>query len=148
MSTEERPRHRLVLGRNFIESMILTLLAIEFSSPPTLEQQEAIARRMETEVAAIATWIPSAQAEYVNNVIKILRREFPMLRPPEREFRKKLYLFDEVFNWIMRNLHNILGDQVRVMHPRDKERFAKIKTITIIRTAVQATLYKMGFLTV
>jgi len=149
MSSQEKSRsQRIILGRNFVESLVLTLISIEFSAPPTLEHQESIVRRLEEEIVAIGTSLPLALNTYRDIVVAILKEEFPDLIPPEEQLKSKAYLFDVVAQWIDANLHHILGDQVRVMHPRDRVRFVKKKTIQIIRTAVQATLYKLGFLTI
>jgi len=134
--TEER----IVLGRNFIESLVLTLIKHEINNP-MLEVREAVTLELEEELCGLSYAFPPIINIYRESVTKVIKDMFPDIVLPDL---KGCFLYEQVKRWIHMHRAEILERKGELMHLKDVERQERNLAIRIIRAAIMATLYKIG----
>jgi len=134
--TEER----IVLGRNFIESLVLTLIKHEINNP-SVEVREAVTTELEEELCGLSYAIPFIANIYRESVIRIIRDLFPDIALPDL---RGCFIYEQVKQWIFAHRFEILEKRGELMHVKDIERQVKSLAIRITRSAIMSTLYKAG----
>jgi hypothetical protein len=138
---ERRP---IIHGRNFIETLLLTLMHFELEHP-SLEVEEYTARRLEEELCSVSYSIVVVRNFYHEMIRRMLSELYPDL--PQPEF-KSCFAMEEVMSWLSRNTRTILKEKSDLVTIRDAERHVKQLGVRIIRTALKAALYKAGMISV
>ena len=131
----------LIHGKNYVETLLLTLTQFEMMNPK-LDVREYIVKRLEEEVVALSRAIPYIKNIYRDFVKEILEKEFRDIPLPD--LTQSDYLYDIVLDWMKRNAQYILREAYFVMYPTQREERLREQAIRIVRTALMATLYKCG----
>ena len=138
---ERRP---LIYGRNFVETLVLTLLYYELQQPD-LPVREYIVMRLEEELCSLAMMNPQLEVYYREAVAGILDEMYPEL--PKPEFRG-CFAYERVKAWLRGHEEKILEIERDLIEFRDVERRVREVAVRIIRTAILGVLHKVGVLSV
>jgi len=134
---------RLIYGRSYFETLALTLRFMELTGG--VEVKESAVMLMEEEICALATVSGSFAEAYIENILKVIEREYPDLPRPEI---KGCRAYWKVIEWVYTHLDKIeekIPQQYR--NPDPRKRAAEIAT-WIARVAQQATLVSLAVITV
>lgn|GEM_PF-6732584 len=134
----------IIQGRNFIETLILSLTQYEISTP-SLEVKESVTKKLEEEICALSYSIPFIKNFYHQTIYKIIEEMFPDIAKPEF---KTCFAYDEVLDWARRHRTEIFKERNEILTIRDVERELRALTIKIIRTAIMAVVYKSSLVSV
>jgi len=134
---------RLVMGRNFIETIILTLEQYVLRNPG-LDSETYRAQRLEAEVCRFAGAYPVVERFYHDYIYERLEKEFPDL--PRPEFRS-CRVYSTLYDWIMDN-HPEWSRLIKRGYGTREQWDEEVRKIVneIVTDAVLATLTKLGFL--
>ncbi len=136
---------RLVLGRNYVETLVLTFEQFQLFMP-TLDVAEYIVKRLEETLCSIAYTLPYIKNVYHNKIMTILGEMFPDL--PRPDF-KSCFAYDTLVNWMKNNKNDIMKMSEMGLIPfEEMENKIKEMTIHIIRTAVISTLIETGIISI
>jgi len=133
---------RIITGRNYVETLILTLMAIEMENP-TLEARESITRRLEEELCSISSGMRFMKNMYKKLVYEKIEDEFKDVAKPDLD---GCFLYEQVLNWIKENKNVLLGKKSIYMSKYDVDRAVREIALRIIRTSVMGAFYIGGFI--
>lgn len=131
----------LLYGRNYIETLVLTLTNYELLNP-SLDVQEYITKRLEYELQAIALSYPYIAKIYKEYVLRRFRETYPEI--PEPNITNM-----NVYNTILDHLHKHKKSVIknpRGLRPGDLDKKLKQLAIDIVKPSILAVLYKARFL--
>jgi len=128
----------IIHGRNFVETLILTLTQYELVSP-TLEVREFVTQRLEEELCGLAYSYPIIRNIYKATVLEILKEMFPELPSPELH---GCFIYEKVLEWLKNHQHHILGPRAEFMPEPDVEKELRRIAIKVVRTAVMSAFYR------
>ena len=134
----------IIVGRNFIETLILTLTQYELVNP-NIEVRERVTQRLEEELCALGYSIPFVVNSYRQTVARIIEQQFPDLPKPDL---KGCFLYEQVLTWLNRHRVQIFEKQIEVLHLRDVDLKIKMIAVRIIRSAIMSVLYKCAIVSV
>lgn len=138
-------RERLVLGRNFVETLILTHEQMLLSVNPDPRQfvagiYESVSR-IEEVVCALALGRPAIADSYVRAVKLVISQAYPDL--PEPELRG-CFILDQVRDYMTRYAPRILGPGIHI----DVEQQIMYRAVRVVRSAQLHVLAELGSLSV
>jgi len=137
-------RRLLVYGRNFIETLVLTLLHYELQQPD-LGVREYIVLKLEEELCGLSFAMPQIAQLYREAVAEILDETYPEL--PKPEFRG-CFAYEKVKAWLRNHEDRILEAERDLVEFKDADRRIKEIAVRITRTAILGVLHKAGVLSV
>ena len=135
----ERREPRLILGRNYIETLILTMTQFELVAGSE-KLEEFVVRRLEQELCARALVIQAIGNEYRKSLVKLLKMHYPDIPEPPLQ---GCFLIDQLYDYIIKNPHAFFGD-VSATRRTDVERAARRISIKFARSAIMAALFSAG----
>lgn len=135
------PRQRLILGRNYIESLLLTLTQLEFSIGATLEDRLEYILRLEEEICALSMGSRVVRNEYHKALKELLGEEFPDL--PKPTFRT-CFASKALREWIDTYSEKIFGSTIYLGDSSSIEKGKRELLARLLRTAIMAALYNTG----
>ena len=134
----------IIQGRNFIETLILSMTQYELTNPG-LETQELITRKLEEELCALSYSTPFIKNFYHETIKKLLTELYPDLPLPSF---KSCFAFDDVLEWMNKHMDIILKEKSELITLRDAEKQVRQRCIHVVRTAIKATFYKAALVSV
>ena len=133
----------LVFGRNFVETVILTFIKMEMAHPD-VKVAERVIRWLEDEVVcALGLANPVVSNVYREMTLKIIDEMFPDLPKPELT---GCFIYDQVMLWVDKYWNEIYPKFYQSVKPHERDTQVMNIAIRIIRRALFATLYKVGYL--
>jgi len=133
---------RLVLGRNYVETLILTHEQYILEAP-TLEILEYITMREEEllcSIAMVQQYIMNSYHDKIHQMIQQQHPEIPYSNP------NTCFTYRHLLDWMKRNKDRILGSRKDIITPQTIEEELKRMAMRIVRTAVLSTLMESGII--
>jgi len=135
------PRTRIVYGRNYVETLVLTLVQFELANP---DGSDIVVAKLEEELCSLAMVNPQLEVYYREAIARLLDEMFPELPKPNL---RGCFQLEAVRRWLRANKHQILEAEKDMLKAQDVEKYLRSIAHKIVRTAVLGTLYKTGILT-
>ncbi|RLG67000.1 hypothetical protein DRN93_05280 [archaeon] len=130
----------LVLGRNYVETLILTYEQFQLLSPG-LDIQEYIVVRLEELLCSIAYTSPHIKNIYHRKIWNILQEQYPDLPRPDL---KSCFAYNRVKKWLDDNKKYVVETDLSLATMDTIQEYILKTAIQIIRTAVISTLMETG----
>jgi len=137
-------KYPMILGRNFIETLVLTLISHELTSP-NLEVSELITTKLEEELCSLSFSMPMITNMYREATLKVIEELMPDVPKPDL---KGCFMFEQVKNWLYVNRHIVLEKRSELLHVKDIDRQLRYLSTKISRTAIMSVFYKCSLLTI
>ncbi len=131
----------LLYGRNYIETLVLTLTNYELLNP-SLDVQEYITKRLEYELQAIALSYPYIAKIYKEYVLRRFRETYPDIPEPNIT---NMNVYNTILDHLRKHKKTIIKNP-RSLRPGDLDKKLKQLTIDIVKPSILAVLYKARFL--
>ena len=131
----------IIPGRNYIETLLLTLTQIELLYP---NLEEYIVKRLQYEIEGLSLAYPNILNIYKKNVIDRFKEEFKDIPVPAL---RKYSIYEQLVEHLLKYKYKILGKNT-VIHPEEAEKKIREVCIRIVRAAIHATLYEAGLIKV
>ena len=131
----------LVYGRNYVETLVLTLTNYELLNP-SIDVQEYITKRLEYELQAISLSYPYIARIYREYVIKRFKDTYPELPEPNITSTN---IYDTIKDHLRKYRRQIIKNP-RSIRPGDLDKLIRQRTIDIVKPSIIAVLYKARFL--
>jgi len=144
MMRAQPPEERIIFGRTYIETLMLTIRFLEIRTRD-VDALINIALRLEEEICGLIFSFPELGDLFRGIIMEILEKEFPEIPRPEI---KGCRVFDRIFTWVATNINNILSAEAYSRSSGDILTIEKNITLWIVRSAQQAFLFRAGLLTV
>jgi len=135
------PRARLVFGRNYVETLVLTLIQHELSNPDT---GDLVVAKLEEELCSLAMVNPQLEVHYREAITRLMDEMYPELPKPNL---RGCFQLEAVKRWLRTQKRYILEAEKDILRVQDVEKYIKAIAHKIVKTAVLGTLYKTGILT-
>jgi len=129
---------RLIVGRNFIETLILTAMQLELVAP-SLELSESVVMRLEEELCAVAYSMPIIKQVYHRTILDIVGEMFPDLPKPDIKY---CFAYETLKQWLLQHVGIVMGEKIKYMHTKDVDSWIRRTAIRICRTAIMSVFYK------
>ena len=142
MSTRLEPR--LILGKNYVETLILTFEQFLLQNPGDLGLQEYIVKKLERVLCSIAYTVPHIRNVYHSKVREILGEMFPDL--PKPDF-KTCFVLGTLVEWMRSNRGDIIKmSELGVISMDEVNEKIRESAIDIIQTAIFSTLIEASII--
>lgn len=136
-------RQRLVTGRNYIETLILTLTQLEFTAGLDMDSKLAVILRLEEELCALSMSHRILRNTYHSALLELIREEYPNLPPPEF---KSCFASRALREWIDMHSSVIFGGSIHFGSAATLREGEKALLARLLRTAIMATFYSAGII--
>ena len=137
---DEFQRPRLVVGRNYVETLLLTFTQIELMEGD-VDTRLALTLRIEEEICALSQVSRVLRNEYHKALAELLREEFPDLPVPE--FRE-CFASKKLREWVELYGDKIFKGRYWVEPTSELEKAKKELLARLLRTALMSALYATG----
>jgi len=139
--SQRTDKFSIILGRNYIETLLLTLTQFEIAYPNI---QEYIVKRLQYEIEGLSLSYPSILKIYHKNVIKRFKDTYQDIPVPEL---RSFDVYDQIVEHLKKYKSKILPKRASI-HPEEAEKKIREVACRIIRSAIHATLYETGIIKV
>ena len=134
----------LIQGRTYIETLLLTMTALEMVNP-SLDTREFIAKRLEEELCSIASGMKFLVSMYKNLVYEKIEEELGDIAKPDLQ---GCFIYDQLYNWARANRRYIIGKKSDIIRVEDADAMIKTVITRIVRSSVMGVFYSSGFISV
>ncbi len=141
MAYELTRRQRLVLGKNFIETLILTLTQMELFEGADLDFKLAVTRKLEEELCAMSHVSHMLKNTYHEALLNLISEEFPDLPKPKL---RSCFASRELEQWIDAYTDKIFSAELGFETTETIEVKKKELLIRLLRTAIMSAFYATG----
>lgn len=101
-SMADHARDRILIGRTYIETLILTLTQFEFLQPDP-DLMIRIAERLEIEVCALSTIMNSVKTYYANSLKQLIKEVFGKDISLPTDMFNKCMIVESLMNYLISN---------------------------------------------
>ncbi len=138
------PSKPLIQGRTYIETLLLTMTAMEMVNP-SLDTREFIAKRLEEELCSIASGMKFLAAMYKKMVYDKIEEELGDIAKPDLD---GCFIYDQLYNWARSNRRYIIGKKSEILRAEDADAMIKTVITRIVRSSIMGVFYSSGFISV
>ncbi|MEM1913973.1 MAG: hypothetical protein QW067_12605 [Thermofilaceae archaeon] len=135
---------RIVIGRNYIETLLLTLTKIEFTSP-SVDVLVRIVVRLEDEVCGLSTLMEDVRNVYTRTFKKMLKEYFGKDLPLPDSLFEKCNVVQNALDYLLKNPNVAVEGRYLTSVAEEK---IKTTVARIGRASIFATLYSLGLIKV
>lgn len=133
----------IVIGRNYIETLILTLTKIEFMSPTT-DMLIRIVLRLEDEICALSSIIPEAKTLYQSTFKNMVKEYFGKTLPiPDTLITDRCNICQTILEYLLQNPSIVV--EGRYLSSETEEKI-KSYIARIGRASIFSTFYALGLI--
>lgn len=138
-------RERMIIGRSYIETLIINLTQIEFST----QDPDVIIRivsRLEEEVCGLSTSIPELKIIYTSRFKELIKEYFGHDLPIPDSIFSKCFIIENMLEYLLRNPYVVLGEKRYITTEAER----RIKNIVgrLSKSALLVALYSTGLIKV
>lgn len=134
----------IVVGRNYIETLVLTLTKIEFTAPST-DILVRIVLRLEDEVCALSSVVPEAKAIYLETFRRMLKEYFGKSLPVPETLMDRCNICQSMLEYLLQNPSVVV--EGRHLSSETEEKI-KSGVARVGRASIFTTFYVLGLIKV
>ena len=138
------PGKPLIQGRTYIETLLLTMTAMEMVNQ-SLDMREFIAKRLEEELCSIASGMKFLASMYKQMVYEKIEEELGDIAKPDID---GCFIYDQLYNWARANRRYIIGKKSDIIRLEDADAMIKTIVTRIVRSSIMGVFYSSGFISV
>ena len=140
-------RERLTLGRNYVETLVLSLMNLEYQSLGSGRESEVavyVARTLEEAVCSLGYVDEFVRTTYVKSLQRVFKGMFPDIPEPSWD---SCYNFEKLVEHLWDYRGRVLGVSPDLLTRSEKTRKIAPLAAKVVRTAVIGTFAKLGLIT-
>lgn len=135
---------RIIIGRNYIETLLLTLTKIEFSSP-TIDTLIRIVLRVEDEICGLSMVMDEVKNVYTKTFKKMIKEYFGKDLPLPDTLFERCNVIQGALEYLLKNPSVAVEGKYLTSVAEEK---IKTTVARIGRATIFATLYSLGLIKV
>lgn len=138
-------RERILIGRTYIETLLLNLTQIEFTNPSP-DVMVRIVSRLEEEVCALSTIIPEVKTMYGRKYRELVKEYFGRDLPIPDNIFEQCFIIENLLNYLLRNPSMVLEHKRFLSTEADK--YIKSIVARLGKSAALLSFYACGLIKV